>query len=112
MALIELDEVSKTFTVRTRAGRVRRHRRQVVAVDRIATPVRQLSLGQRMRGELVTALLHEPPVVLLDEPTIGLDLVSKEAVRSFLVELNRETGTTVLLTTHAWQMSNGCAVSY
>jgi ABC-2 type transport system ATP-binding protein len=64
------------------------------------TPVRQLSLGQRMRGELAAALLHEPPVVLLDEPTIGLDIVSKEAVREFLVELNRRTGTTVLLTTH------------
>jgi ABC-2 type transport system ATP-binding protein len=66
----------------------------------LATPVRQLSLGQRMRGELTAALLHEPPIVLLDEPTIGLDIVSKEAVRTFLVELNRRTGTTVLLTTH------------
>jgi ABC-2 type transport system ATP-binding protein len=207
MSLIELDEVSKVFTVRTRAGRLRRHRHEVRAVDRVsftidagatvgyigpngagksttikmligilvpssgrvrvdghdpsrerrgvarrigvvfgqrtqlwwdlplrdsfdllrhvyrvpadrhaamlatfvelldlgpflATPVRQLSLGQRMRGELAAALLHEPPVVLLDEPTIGLDLVSKEAVRAFLVQLNREHGTTVLLTTH------------
>ena len=207
MALIELDRASKSFTVRTRAGRLRRQRRQVVAVDQVSftieagamvgyigpngagksttikmligilvpsggrvtiagmdparrrvavarrigvvfgqrtqlwwdlplcdsfdllrhvyrvparhhaamldtfvdlldlapfltTPVRQLSLGQRMRGELAAALLHEPPVVLLDEPTIGLDLVSKEAVRKFLVELNRDTGTTVLLTTH------------
>jgi ABC-2 type transport system ATP-binding protein len=64
------------------------------------TPVRQLSLGQRMRGELVAALLHDPPILFLDEPTIGLDLVSKEAVRGFLAELNRERGTTVLLTTH------------
>ncbi len=63
-------------------------------------PVRQLSLGQRMRGELTAALLHDPAIVLLDEPTIGLDIVSKEAVRDFLVELNREQGTTVLLTTH------------
>jgi ABC-2 type transport system ATP-binding protein len=207
MPLIELDEVSRTFTVRARAGHVRRRRRQVTAVDRVsftveagamvgyigpngagksttikmligilvptsgrvrvggrdpsrervalassigvvfgqrtqlwwdlplrdsfdllrhiyrvprdrhaamlarfvdlldlgsflATPVRQLSLGQRMRGELTAALLHEPPIVLLDEPTIGLDIVSKEAVRTFLVELNRRTGTTVLLTTH------------
>jgi ABC-2 type transport system ATP-binding protein len=207
MSLIELDEVSKVFTVRTRAGRLRRHRHEIRAVDRVsftvdagstvgyigpngagksttikmligilvpssgrvrvdghdpsrerlgvarrigvvfgqrtqlwwdlplrdsfdllrhvyrvpadrhatmlamfvelldlgpflATPVRQLSLGQRMRGELAAALLHEPPVVLLDEPTIGLDLVSKEAVRAFLVQLNREHGTTVLLTTH------------
>jgi ABC-2 type transport system ATP-binding protein len=66
----------------------------------LATPVRQLSLGQRMRGELVAALLHDPPILFLDEPTIGLDLVSKEAVRGFLTELNRERGTTVLLTTH------------
>jgi ABC-2 type transport system ATP-binding protein len=63
-------------------------------------PVRQLSLGQRMRGELTAALLHDPAILLLDEPTIGLDLISKEAVREFLVEVNREQGTTVLLTTH------------
>jgi ABC-2 type transport system ATP-binding protein len=68
--------------------------------DVLSTPVRQLSLGQRMRGELVAALLHEPPILFLDEPTIGLDLVSKEAVRSFLGKANRERGTTVLLTTH------------
>jgi ABC-2 type transport system ATP-binding protein len=64
------------------------------------TPVRQLSLGQRMRGELAAALLHDPEILFLDEPTIGLDLVSKEAVRGFLRELNQEHGTTVLLTTH------------
>ncbi len=63
-------------------------------------PVRQLSLGQRMRGELTASLLHDPSIVLLDEPTIGLDIVSKEAVREFLVDLNRTQGTTVLLTTH------------
>ena len=64
------------------------------------TPVRQLSLGQRMRGELTAALLHDPEVVYLDEPTIGLDVVAKAAVRDFLAEVNREHGTTVLLTTH------------
>lgn len=63
-------------------------------------PVRQLSLGQRMRGELTAALLHDPTILLLDEPTIGLDVISKEAVRDFLVQINREQGTTVLLTTH------------
>ena len=63
-------------------------------------PVRQLSLGQRMRGELTAALLHDPSILLLDEPTIGLDVVSKEAVREFLVRVNEELGTTVLLTTH------------
>jgi ABC-2 type transport system ATP-binding protein len=66
----------------------------------LATPVRQLSLGQRMRGELAAALLHDPAILFLDEPTIGLDVVSKEAVRGFLAELNRERGTTILLTTH------------
>lgn len=66
----------------------------------LEVPVRQLSLGQRMRGELTAALLHDPSILLLDEPTIGLDVISKEAVREFLVAINREQGTTVLLTTH------------
>ncbi len=66
----------------------------------LLTPVRQLSLGQRMRGELTAALLHDPALVVLDEPTIGLDVVSKHAVRDFLAELNRQRGTTILLTTH------------
>ncbi|MFJ6622222.1 ATP-binding cassette domain-containing protein [Kitasatospora sp. NPDC091335] len=64
------------------------------------TPVRQLSLGQRMRGDLAAALLHDPRVLYLDEPTIGLDVVSKGRVREFLREVNRDRGTTVLLTTH------------
>ncbi len=64
------------------------------------TPVRQLSLGQRMRGDLVAAMLHSPPVVFLDEPTIGLDIVAKQAVREFILEINRRRGTTVILTTH------------
>jgi ABC-2 type transport system ATP-binding protein len=66
----------------------------------LSTPVRQLSLGQRVRGELTAALLHDPDVVFLDEPTIGLDVVAKQRVREFLVKLNRERGVTVLLTTH------------
>jgi ABC-2 type transport system ATP-binding protein len=66
----------------------------------LGTPVRQLSLGQRMRGDLVAALLHEPPILYLDEPTIGLDVVAKARMRDFLLELNRERGVTVLLTTH------------
>ena len=66
----------------------------------LPTPVRQLSLGQRMRGELTAALLHDPEIVFLDEPTIGLDVVAKAAVREFLAEVNRERGVTVLLTTH------------
>ncbi len=63
-------------------------------------PVRQLSLGQRMRGDIAAALLHDPEVLYLDEPTIGLDIVSKAKVREFLRELNVAQGTTVLLTTH------------
>jgi ABC-2 type transport system ATP-binding protein len=66
----------------------------------LGTPVRQLSLGQRMRGDLAAALLHDPEIVYLDEPTIGLDVVAKHRVRDFLLELNRQDGVTVLLTTH------------
>ncbi|MDF5753913.1 ATP-binding cassette domain-containing protein [Spongiactinospora sp. TRM90649] len=66
----------------------------------LRTPVRQLSLGQRMRGDITAALLHDPEVLILDEPTIGLDVVSKAAMRGFLGSLNAERGTTVLLTTH------------
>jgi ABC-2 type transport system ATP-binding protein len=64
------------------------------------TPVRQLSLGQRMRCDLAAALLHRPAILFLDEPTIGLDAVSKLAVRDFVKHLNREHGVTVILTTH------------
>ncbi|ODT74166.1 MAG: ABC transporter ATP-binding protein [Pelagibacterium sp. SCN 64-44] len=63
-------------------------------------PVRQLSLGQRMRAEIALSLLHEPKILFLDEPTIGLDVVAKDAVRKFLAEVNRERGTTIILTTH------------
>ena len=68
--------------------------------DFLDTPVRQLSLGQRMRGEVAAALLHRPELVILDEPTIGLDVLSKEHLRRFLIEQRREHGTTLLLTTH------------
>lgn len=64
------------------------------------TPVRALSLGQRMRADLCAALLHEPRLVFLDEPTIGLDVVAKERIRQFIQHINRERGVTVLLTTH------------
>jgi ABC-2 type transport system ATP-binding protein len=64
------------------------------------TPVRQLSLGQRMRGELTAALLHSPSVLFLDEPTIGLDVTSKQAVRTFLAELGASGDVTLVLTTH------------
>jgi ABC-2 type transport system ATP-binding protein len=75
--------------------------RELLRLDELLhVPVRQLSLGQRMRGELAAVLLHDPAILFLDEPTIGLDPVSKEAVRTVLVALNQERGTTVLLTTH------------
>lgn len=64
------------------------------------TPVRTLSLGQRMRADLCAALLHEPRLVFLDEPTIGLDVVAKERIRQFIQHINRERGVTILLTTH------------
>ncbi|MEV0408316.1 ATP-binding cassette domain-containing protein [Actinoallomurus sp. NPDC050550] len=64
------------------------------------TPVRQLSLGQRMRGDLAAALVHDPEILVLDEPTIGLDVISKATVRAFLSRLGAERGTTILLTTH------------
>lgn len=63
-------------------------------------PVRKLSLGQRMRADLAAALLHRPPIVFLDEPTIGLDVVAKAGIRRFLQEINQRDGVTVLLTTH------------
>ena len=69
----------------------------------INTPTRQLSLGQRMRCEIAASLLHKPKILFLDEPTIGLDAVSKIAVRKFVKDLNHEEGTTVILTTHDMQ---------
>ena len=82
----------------------RRRRDELVAMLRLEPlldqPVRQLSLGQRMRAEFAAALLHDPAILFLDEPTIGLDAPSKLAVREFVRRLNREQGVTVLLTTH------------
>jgi ABC-2 type transport system ATP-binding protein len=66
----------------------------------LQTPVRSLSLGQRMRSDLCAALLHEPRILFLDEPTIGLDVVAKERIRQFILHVNQQLGTTVLLTTH------------
>ncbi len=66
----------------------------------IDIPVRQLSLGQRMRGDLVAAMIHSPSVLFLDEPTIGLDVDGKYAIRKFIKEINQVKGTTVILTTH------------
>ncbi len=75
--------------------------REILELDPfLRTPVRQLSLGQRVRGELTAAMLHAPEILFLDEPTIGLDVVAKQRVREFLVRANRERGLTVMLTTH------------
>ncbi|WP_328530259.1 ATP-binding cassette domain-containing protein [Nocardioides sp. NBC_00368] len=71
--------------------------------DLMDTPVRQLSLGQRMRGDIAAALLHDPEILYLDEPTIGLDVISKGRLREFLRALNHERGTTLMLTTHDLQ---------
>ncbi|MCF2941803.1 ATP-binding cassette domain-containing protein [Paenibacillus alkaliterrae] len=71
--------------------------------DLLNRPVRKLSLGQRMRCELVASLLHNPLILFLDEPTIGLDIVVKTEIRDFLMQMNREQGTTILLTTHDLQ---------
>ena len=64
------------------------------------TPVKQLSLGQRMRAEFAVAMIHEPRIAYLDEPTIGLDIVGKDAIRTFIKERNRQTGMTVIFTSH------------
>ncbi len=78
--------------------------RDLLGLDEfLNTPVRQLSLGQRMRADLAAALLHDPEIVYLDEPTIGLDVVAKERIREFIRTINRERGVTVILTTHDMQ---------
>jgi ABC-2 type transport system ATP-binding protein len=75
--------------------------RELLALDDfLNTPVRSLSLGQLMRANLAAALLHEPDLLFLDEPTIGLDVVAKERIRQFILRLNQESATTVILTTH------------
>lgn len=68
--------------------------------DFLDTPVRQLSLGQRMRGDLVAAMLHSPEILFLDEPTIGLDVEAKYSIRKFIKEINEQSQTTIILTTH------------
>ncbi|NLI74930.1 MAG: ABC transporter ATP-binding protein [Candidatus Riflebacteria bacterium] len=68
--------------------------------DLLAVPVRKLSLGQRMRCEIAAALLHDPRVLFLDEPTIGLDVIAKEAVRDLILRANRDAGVTIFLTSH------------
>ncbi len=73
----------------------------ILEIDNIInTPVRQLSLGQRMRGDLAASMLHSPPILFLDEPTIGLDVEAKYSIRKFIKEINASKGTTIILTTH------------
>jgi ABC-2 type transport system ATP-binding protein len=75
--------------------------REILELDAFMdTPVRSLSLGQRMRADLCAALLHDPKLIFLDEPTIGLDVVAKQRVREFIQFINAKRGTTILLTTH------------
>ncbi len=75
--------------------------RELLELDKFMdTPVRALSLGQRMRADICAALLHDPKLLFLDEPSIGLDVVAKERIRRFIQFINQERGTTILLTTH------------
>jgi len=77
---------------------------EVLEIDKLlSTPVRQLSLGQRMRVEIAASLLHDPEILYLDEPTIGLDTIAKERIRSFITDINAQSGVTVILTTHDMQ---------
>jgi ABC-2 type transport system ATP-binding protein len=80
--------------------RVYGYAERLTVVPQLEVQLRQLSLGQRMKMEIIGAFLHAPELVFLDEPTIGLDLLSRTTIRSFLLELNREQGTTVVLTSH------------
>jgi ABC-2 type transport system ATP-binding protein len=78
-----------------------KHFADILDLERfLSTPVRQLSLGERMRGDFAAAMLHDPKIVYLDEPTIGLDVIAKQAIREFIGAVNRDRGTTVILTTH------------
>ncbi len=89
------DVTEKDFTERMKIFRT------LLDLDEfLHSPVRKLSLGQRMRCDIAAALLHFPPILFLDEPTIGLDLVAKDRIREFLKEINRTLNTTILLTTH------------
>ncbi len=92
----EIYAVPKTLL----AERVERFARRLEVLDRLNVQLRHLSLGQRMKMEIIGAFVHEPELVFLDEPTIGLDLVSQETIRRFLVELNRDAGATIVLTSH------------
>jgi ABC-2 type transport system ATP-binding protein len=80
--------------------RLREHAERLGVEDRLTVQLRQLSLGERMKMEIIGAFLHDPEVVFLDEPTIGLDLISQETIRAFLRDVNRGRGATIVLTSH------------
>ena len=80
--------------------RVAEYAARLEVTDRLGIQLRQLSLGQRMKMEIIGAFLHDPEMVFLDEPTIGLDLISQETIRDFLREINRDRGVTIVLTSH------------
>ena len=92
-AIYEVDDATFRRRVGTYAERLN-------VADRLDIQLRHLSLGQRMKMEIIGAFVHEPDVVFLDEPTIGLDMVSRESIRAFLREINRDDGVTVVLTSH------------
>jgi len=92
-SIYELDE--STFD-----SRLRLFSKMLALDDLLHIPVRKLSLGQRMRCEIAACLLHRPKVIFLDEPTIGLDAISKSEIRSFLTKINKEENVTIILTTH------------
>jgi ABC-2 type transport system ATP-binding protein len=103
LPLIESFELIKAMYRMDRASYERNLARFTELLDMgpfLNTPVRQLSLGQRMRGDLAAAMLYEPRILYLDEPTVGLDVVAKERIRTFVAETNGSDGTTVILTTH------------
>lgn len=103
LALIEsLNMIAEIYDVnRSRYRQLLDEFSQTLALGELLhVPVRSMSLGQKMRAELAAALIHEPQVVYLDEPTIGLDLIVKERIRDFIRKQNQEQGTTVILTTH------------
>jgi len=80
--------------------RLERSAQRLQVEDKLSRPLRQLSLGERMKMEIIGAFLHAPRIVFLDEPTIGLDLLARETIRKHLLEVNREEGVTIVLTSH------------
>ena len=78
----------------------------------IKDPVRTLSLGQRMRADIAASLLHNPKVLFLDEPTIGLDVSVKDNIRRAITQINQEEETTILLTTHDWVILSNSVIGF